>query len=185
MIQRFLKRCITWIFILGTAGAIGYFLILPKLLPLHCKNYVEKYATQYHVEPSLVYAVIFCESGFDPNAVSSANARGLMQVTEDTAIWAAKQIDGIDVDTLQITDPETNIQIGCWYLGWLLEKFDGNTQTSLAGYNAGHNKVAEWLADEEKSKDGLTLDEIPYSETNYYVKKVALVQKAYQWLYRI
>ncbi len=185
MIQRFLKRWITWIFVLGVAGAIGYFLILPKILPLSCKNYVQKYAAQYHVEPSLVYAVIFCESGFDPNAVSSAQAKGLMQVTDDTAIWAARQIDGLDTETLQITDPETNIQIGCWYLGWLLQKFDGNTQTSLAGYNAGHNKVATWLADEEKSKDGLTLDEIPYTETDNYVKKVVLIQKLYQWLYRI
>lgn len=51
--------------------------------------------------------------------------------------------------------------------------------------NAGHNKVAQWLADEEKSADGLTLEEIPYAETDQYVKKVTLMQKVYQWRYGV
>ena len=87
------------------------------------------------------------------------------------------ELNHIPEEQLEIMDPKTNIQIGCWYLSWLFEKFHGNLQTALAGYNAGHNRVAQWLADEEKSKDGLTLDEIPYEETEQYVGKVKIMKR--------
>lgn len=183
--MRCLKKLLTWIFLLGIVAAFGYFVVCPKLVPLAYEEEVEEYATQYSVAPSLVYAVIFCESGYDAQAVSPAGAKGLMQIGDDTAVWAAEQIPDLQGKNIDIFDPATNIEIGCWYLGWLLEKFDGTLQTSLAGYNAGHNKVAQWLADEEKSKDGLTLDEIPYAETERYVKKVTSMQKIYQWRYGV
>lgn len=58
------------------------------------------------------------------------------------------------------------------------------TETALAGYNAGHGNVARWLADEEMSRDGITLEEIPYAETEGYVRKVRLAKAAYQIFYR-
>ena len=115
-------------------------------------------------------------------AVSAADAVGLMQVTQETGWWAAEQM-GLDPDTIDMTDPETNIRIGCWYLNWLLDKFEGVTETALAGYNAGHGNVDKWLADEAMSADGITLEEIPFEETRSYVKKVQLVQKVYQYIY--
>ena len=77
-----------------------------------------------------------------------------MQVTQETGWWAAEQM-GINADNLDLTDPDTNIRIGCWYLNWLTEKFDGVTETALAGYNAGHGNVSRWLADEAMSEDGI------------------------------
>lgn len=182
---RFLKELLSLVFFLCVVAAIGYFVVVPRFVPLEYEEYVEKYASQYQVEPSLVYAVIFCESGYDPQAVSHAGSKGLMQISDDTAVWAAQQIDGMDAENLNVMEPDENIQIGCWYLHWLHDKFNGNTQTCLAAYNAGHNKVAQWLADEEKSADGLTLEEIPYAETDQYVKKVTLMQQVYQWRYGV
>lgn len=131
-----------------------------------------------------MYGVIFCESHFEPDVISSADAIGLMQVTEETGKWAAAQM-GLDPAAIDLTDPDTNIHIGCWYLSWLTEKFGGVSETVLAGYNAGHGSVARWLADEEMSWDGITLDEIPYEETKSYVKRVKLAEQAYRLRLRL
>lgn len=181
---RLIKRVFTLFLTLVLLAAFGYFVVLPRVLPRTYQNYVETCAARYRLPQSLIYAVIFSESHFEPAAVSSAGAIGLMQVTEETGWWAAAQM-GMDVGTLDLTDPETNIRIGCWYLGWLDKKFNGVQETMLAGYNAGHGNVMKWLADEEKSSDGLTLDEIPFGETKLYVKKVALLEKIYRAIYRL
>lgn len=181
---RFIKKLFTLAVSLALLVAFGYCVVLPRVLPLKYQDIVEKYAKQYQLEESLVYGVIFCESHFEPEAISTAEAVGLMQVTEETGSWAAEQM-GLDPNAIDLTDPDTNIRIGCWYLNWLNEKFDGVTETALAGYNAGHGNVAKWLANEEMSLDGITLDEIPYGETESYVKKVELAEKIYRYVYRL
>lgn len=180
---RFIKRLFTTAVTFALLVAFGYFVVLPRVLPLEYQDLVEKYAAVYALDKSLVNGVIFSESHFEPDAVSSAGAKGLMQVTEETGRWAAEQM-GLPADTVELTDPDTNIRIGCWYLNWLLDKFDGVTETALAGYNAGHGNVAKWLVNEEMSADGITLEEIPYEETKSYVKKVQLAQLAYRYVYR-
>lgn len=181
---RFIKKLFTLAVSLALLVTFGYCVVLPRVLPLKYQDMVEKYAAQYQLEESLVYGVIFCESRFEPEAVSSADAVGLMQVTKETGWWAAEQM-GLDPSAIDLTDPDTNIRIGCWYLHWLYEKFDGVQETALAGYNAGHGNVARWLADEEMSRDGITLDEIPYGETKSYVKRVELAEKIYRFVYRL
>lgn len=162
-------RCIRKLFTLAVVlvllAAFGYSVVLPRVLPLQYRDIVEQYAAEYGLEEAFVYGVIFCESHFEPDVISSADAIGLMQVTEETGKWAAAQM-GLDPAAIDLTDPDTNIHIGCWYLSWLTEKFGGVSETVLAGYNAGHGSVARWLADEEMSWDGITLDEIPYEETS-------------------
>lgn len=180
---RFIKNLFTLAITLALVFSFGYMVVLPRVLPLKYQDIVEKYAAQYQLEKSLVNSVIYCESHFNTDAVSSAGAMGLMQVTTETGWWAAEQM-GLHPDAIDLTDPDTNIHIGCWYLNWLLEGFDGVTETALAGYNAGHGNVQKWLADEEMSKDGITLDEIPYEETKGYVKKVQLAEKVYRYVYR-
>lgn len=181
---RFIKKVFTLAMTLILLVSFGYCVVLPRILPLRYQELVERYAAENRLEESLVYAVIFCESHFEPEAVSSADAKGLMQVTNETGWWAAEQM-GLQPETIDLTDPETNIRIGCWYLGWLYEKFDGVQDTALAGYNAGHGNVAKWLANEEMSRDGITLDEIPYGETKSYVKRVELAEKIYRLVYRL
>ncbi len=179
---RFLKKCMTFLIALLLIASFAYFVLLPRALPLEYQSYVAKYARQYQLEEALVNAVIFCESRFDAEAVSAAGAVGLMQVTQETGWWAAQQM-GLAEETLDLKNPEINIKIGCWYLHWLEDKFDGVQETILAGYNAGHGNVAKWLSDEEKSKDGLTLDEIPYKETRSYVRRVKCMEMVYRIVY--
>ena len=180
---RFIKKLFTTAVTFALLVSFGYFVVLPRVLPLEYQDIVEKYTAVYGLDKNLVNGVIFSESHFEPNAVSSAGAKGLMQVTDETGWWAAEQI-GLRTDPVDLTDPDTNIRIGCWYLSWLLDKFDGVTETALAGYNAGHGNVTKWLADEEMSADGITLEEIPYEETKSYVKKVQLAQLVYSYVYR-
>ena len=174
---------LAWVFLLLGVGVFGYFYVLPKVLPLEYKEQVEEYAALYHVEESLIYAVIFCESRFDPDAHSRADAQGLMQVTTETGWWVASRLENVDADSMDLKDPETSIAVGTWYLSWLEDKFDEVQPTVLAAYNAGHGKVSQWLADERYSDDGYHLKEIPFLETNSYVKKVTLVQKLYEICY--
>lgn len=181
---RFLKKCFTFLVAAALMLSFAYFVLLPRILPRDYADIVGKYAARYELDEAFVDAVIFCESRFEADVVSPAGAMGLMQVTQETGWWAAQQI-GLDTETLDLHDPETNIRIGCWYLHWLEEKFDGVPETMLAGYNAGHGNVAKWLADEEKSRDGITLDEIPYQETRSYVRRVGLVEKLYRLLYQL
>lgn len=180
---RFIKKIMVLFLSIGMIGAFCYFVVLPKVLPLEYEEQVERYSALYNIEESLVYGVIFCESKFDPNAHSRAGAKGLMQIMTETGWWASSHIEGMDGETVDLVDPETNIAIGCWYLGWLNEKFSGETTTVLAAYNAGHGNVGKWLADAEKSADGSTLDSIPFGETENYVKKVMFVEKLYQICY--
>jgi len=179
---RFIKRLFTLAVTFALLVSFGYCVVLPRVLPLKYQESVEKYADIYGLEKSMVNAVIFCESHFEPQAVSAAGAVGLMQVTEETGQWASKQM-GMGSEPLDLTSPDRNIQIGCWYLHWLMEKFDGETETALAGYNAGHGNVQKWLADETISADGITLEEIPYEETKSYVQKVMLAEKLYRYVY--
>ena len=151
-----------------------------RYFPLKYGGYIERYAEEYGLDKFLVAGVIRAESGFD-NTAHSGLARGLMQMTDKTADWVAEQL-GIDYDYDMAEDPEINIRMGCYYLAHLMEKYE-NTDTALAAYNAGMGKVTEWLANENYSKNGRTLYEIPYEETKNYVKRVNFLTGIYEGLY--
>ncbi|TYQ13335.1 UNVERIFIED_CONTAM: soluble lytic murein transglycosylase [Acetivibrio alkalicellulosi] len=168
------------------------------LYPLKYKEYVYKYSSLYeNLDPYLVFSVIKAESGFDKDATSHKNARGLMQITDDTAIWIANRmnIDSFKVD--QLYDAETNIRMGCWYLNDLMKQFmyedgkyvDRNEETErkklvLASYNAGRGNVTSWLENKNTSSDGRKLDRIPFKETEKYVEKVNKYYGIYTRLYK-
>lgn len=116
-------------------------------------------ALEYGVDKSLVKAVIHAESGYNPNAVSSKGASGLMQLMPKTA-------EGLKVSNS--LDPAENIRGGVRYLKFLLETFKGDVNLALAAYNAGLSRVAQYR--------GIP----PYAETRNYVAKVLNYQKSYQ-----
>lgn len=176
-----IKKIGQLIAILITLFFLLYQVILPKVLPLDYQELVGQYANQYELDESFVYAVIFCESGFRETIVSHAGAVGLMQVTPTTGDWIKGHLN-IETE-IDLTNPETNIALGCWYLKWLYEKFDHNWATALAGYNAGQGNVEKWLADELYSLDGSSLFYIPFPETAQYVEKVLFMQKIYHLFY--
>jgi soluble lytic murein transglycosylase len=152
------------------------------VMPFRYSGFITEYSEKYGLDPVLVSAVIKTESNFEADAVSSKNAYGLMQITEETAHWAAGKMGLEDFSTDMLTDPETNIMIGCWYMKNLDEEF-GSTELMLAAYNAGRGNVREWLDDPQHSSDGKTLTDIPFPETESYIKKVDLYYKIYKFLY--
>ena len=144
-------------------------------------EYVTKYSNEFDVPEALIYAVIRTESGFDPEARSSVGAIGLMQLMPDTLDWLSRLLDE-EAPTGEITDPETNIKYGTYYLRYLCDRF-GNLDTALAAYNAGHGRVASWLTNKEYSDDRITLKSIPFEETKNYVNKVTSDYNTYKKLY--
>ena len=148
------------------------------LYPLKHIEIIEKYSTQYSVDKSLIASVINVESGFDENAVSPKGAKGLMQITDKTAIWLCEKL-GEEYEEDKMFDADFNIKLGTFYLSYLLEKFE-NLDTALASYNAGEGTVKAWLVSSEYSNDGITINNIPYKETQNYVEKVHMNMTRYE-----
>lgn len=157
----------------------GYVTVKSTFDPKY-EDLIIQYAKKSDLEPAFVAAIVWTESGFDTDAESKAGAQGLMQIMPETADWIAGKLDLDDPD---VNDPETNIKMGCWYLSYLWDRFDGEQDTVAAAYNAGHNTVNKWLNDSDYSADGAVLDSIPYAETQNYVKKVSIAYKVYTTLY--
>ncbi|MFI3174725.1 MAG: lytic transglycosylase domain-containing protein [Bacillota bacterium] len=173
---------LTFILLIAVLSVMVYKIALPKYLPLAYETEITTFSEVHNLDKDFVCAVIYTESKFQKEAVSSAGAVGLMQIIPETGEWVQGHL-GLPIEDLDLTDPAQNINIGCWYLQWLMEKFDNNYTLVLAGYNAGHNKVAQWLENDEYSYDGTNLDAIPFPETDRYVKKVQFLQLLYDLCY--
>lgn len=161
----------------------NFSMVFQIFYPVKYKEFISKYSTENGIDPYLVLAVIKAESGFDPDAVSVKNARGLMQITDKTGVWAAEKIGLKNFKTEDLYDPETNISLGCWYLNWLMQYYNGNTDLVIAAYNGGNGNVNEWLKDRNLSSSGKSLEKIPFKETDEYLKKVKRYHSVYKKLY--
>lgn len=176
--KKFFKSLILVILII-----IFAFLTMKRLFPVNYSEFVDKYSAEYGVDRSLVYAVIKAESGFDANAESEKGAMGLMQLTEETALWCGEKM-GLELSTEEIKNPETNIKIGIWYFNYLLNA-TGSEELAIISYNAGINKVREWINEGTINKDNPDFNAIPYEETQNYIKKVLLYEQIYITLYNM
>jgi soluble lytic murein transglycosylase len=143
-----------------------------RLYPLHYRDEIAAAADKYGVDPYLVAAVTRAESNFRPAAVSRAGAIGLMQLMPETADWITRQEDWEGSAEPELTDPAQNVQLGTYYLAYLMGRFGGEVATALAAYNAGHGEVERWLAAASPRSTALSLEEIPFSETRDFVKRV-------------
>lgn len=157
--------------------------IIKHFYPLKYSDYVYKYSKEYSVDPFLVFATIRVESNFDANAQSQKGAKGLMQITDNTGEWAAKQLKMKSYNSGMLLDPKYNIMLGCWYLENLIDQFDGNVTLALAAYNGGSGNVEKWLKNKEYSATGERLEKIPFGETERYVNKVKKDYNIYKNLY--
>lgn len=168
----------------GMAKALGFYHRMAY--PLEYEGLIEAAAAQYGLPPELLYAVTRTESSFNPRVESSVGARGLMQITQDTAEWAQfRRGDGQQEENVydRLFEPETNIQCGAYILRLLMDEF-GTVDNALAAYHAGWGNVKRWLADEEHSSDGVNLKSIPFGDTARYVKKVNETSRIYRELYQ-
>lgn len=144
---------------------------------------MEKYSEENGLDKYLVYAVIKAESNFDPNVKSNADARGLMQLMEETAVERSNVIENEDIEAYDLYDPETNIKLGTSYLSYLLELYDGNTVLAIIAYNAGLGNVKQWIKDGVIKPDGSDIENIPYKETENYVRKILRDYQMYLKIY--
>lgn len=143
---------------------------------------IEKYADEYDVPRALLFAVIHTESGFDPNAVSSAGALGLTQITPETFHWLQTKT-GETLPDSALYEPDVSVRYGALFYSMLLSEFGGDIRTAVAAYHAGRGQVNAWLRDGQYSADGKTLDIIPSRDTNHYVYKVTKAINIYNNLY--
>lgn len=157
--------------------------IAEYLYPIKYPEYINKYSSKYDLSPYLVAAVIKTESNFNSNAKSNRDAQGLMQITPSTGEWVASEMKMGKFHVEMLDDPETNINMGCWYLNNLKKEFNGNIDLVLAAYNGGRGNVQKWLSNTDSSKDGKNLHYIPFKETDKYVKKVKVNYNIYKFLY--
>jgi soluble lytic murein transglycosylase len=147
-------------------------------LPLKHEDIIRQQSLRKGLDPPLVAAVIYEESKF-ADRTSVAGARGLMQITPDTAKFIARKSGGVRFTLEDLATPQINIAYGTWYLRYLLDRYGGRTALAVAAYNAGMGHVDEWvkLAGGPDSFDPRT--DIPFPETQNYVIQVLKRRKDY------
>ena len=158
--------------------------ILEMMYPREYENFVSLYSKEYNVDENLVYALIKAESNFNPDAVSGKSAKGLMQIVDETAIDVAKALSlNISQEELieRLNDIDLNINLGTKYISMLLEKYE-NIALALTAYNAGIGTVDNWIEKGTIKSDGSDVENIPYKETNQYVRKILRDYDIYQKL---
>ena len=149
--------------------------------PREYSEYVAECSSAYGVPEYIIYAVIHVESEFVSNAVSSAGAVGLMQITPDTFEWISMLMKN-DNETGMLYDPRTNIEYGTYLLSYLYMRYN-RWDTVFAAYNAGMTRVDGWLAESEYTDENGYLIKVPFRETEKYIQKVNKTIAIYQRLY--
>lgn len=157
--------------------------ILENIYPTTYSEYVYKYSEENDIDPLLTFAIIKAESNFNPDAISNSSAIGLMQLVETTAKEIAEKDLNMSFSKDILYNPEYNIKIGTTYYAKLIKKYNGNMGISLAAYNAGIGKVDGWIKDGIIKEDGSDLENIPYKETNNYVRKILRDYDIYKQIY--
>jgi soluble lytic murein transglycosylase len=147
-------------------------------LPLRHEDIIRQQSEKKGLDPALVAAVIYQESRFS-DQTSSAGARGLMQITPDTANFIAKQSGGIRFTQADLATPQINIAYGTWYLRWLLDRYDERQALALAAYNAGFGHVDKWVRAAGGPDAFNPRADIPFPETRGYVLEVLERRKEY------
>lgn len=153
--------------------------------PLAYPKSIATYSKQYKVDPFLVHGVIRKESLYHSRSLSSAGARGLMQIMPETGKKLIRPVSlrhSFELDSLY--DPDLNIKLGAQYLSNLIDRFGNNLTHVLIAYNAGPHILKKWVKRFEHLKDpDEFIESIPYPETRNYVKKVIRNYRIYQTLY--
>jgi len=180
---------ISVLLVCAVVGTVAFSAIKKFLKSLEYKMYplpdeyvseIEKWSDEYGVPIEIVCGVIYTESGFDPEAVSNAGAKGMMQITKDTFDWILFKLKEQQPEEA-LFDYSINIKYGTYLLSFLYDEF-GDWDTAFAAYNAGRGKVNSWLEDESITQDG-KLKNIPYKETEEYIEKVNKAAGKYKELY--
>ncbi|MGE3844741.1 MAG: transglycosylase SLT domain-containing protein, partial [Vicinamibacterales bacterium] len=156
--------------------------ILEVIFPVAHWDLIRKQSASKKLDPYLVAALVAQESTFDEDARSSANARGLMQIMPATGRRLARAEKVARFTVARLNEPELNVRLGTRYLASLVERF-GELHFALASYNAGESRVVRWRAERPGLAAEEFIDDIPFPETQNYVKKIIGTAADYRTLY--
>lgn len=145
-------------------------------LPLRHEDVIRQQSREKGVDASLIAAVIHAESRYH-DQISEAGARGLMQITPQTARHIERRSGGTNFVLDDLTDPDINIRYGTFYLRELLDLYDGNEVAALAAYNAGPTQVERW------GGGSVRIEDITWPETRAYVEQVLEKREEYRRAY--
>ena len=163
---------IVGLMLLGLPGMLDH-AIQELTLPLRHEDVIRQQSREKGIDAALIAAVIYSESKFS-DRTSSAGARGLMQITPETAQDVQRHSGGTTFELGDLSDPEINIRYGTYRLRELLDRYDGDVVAALAAYNAGPTNVDSWGGSD------LTVEAIRFPETRAYVEEVLDKQRAYR-----
>ncbi len=156
--------------------------ILQVIFPLDYWPLLQKYAGQRGLDPYVVAALVAQESNFDPAVVSPANAWGLMQVLPNTGRSLARKLGVHPFSTKRLTEAEVNVRLGTQFFADSIRRF-GGVHFALAAYNAGDSRVASWQRERPGMPQDEFIDDIPFPETQNYVKRILGTAEDYRLLY--
>ena len=139
--------------------------------PRHYSRLVEKEATDFEIDPLLLYSLILQESLFEPPARSFAGAHGLTQIIPTTGAEIAQRLGYPNYSTGLLNRPFVNVRFGAYYLRWVQDYARENPVAALAGYNAGPGNARTWF-DRSAPDEALFIERIPYSETRLYLQRI-------------
>ena len=157
--------------------------ILIHFYPKKYEEYVYKYSKELNIDPMLTFAIIKTESNFKENIVSRSGAIGLMQLMEETAKEQAAKI-GMNYNSETLYNPEDNIKLGLYYFDTLFNYFNENYILAFVAYNAGLGNTKKWINEGILKENGEGAENIPFTETNMYVRKIVRNYKIYSELYK-
>jgi soluble lytic murein transglycosylase len=155
--------------------------VLTVIFPIAYWDLIRRYSAANSLDPFFVAALVAQESTFVADIRSHANAYGLMQLMPATARQYARKLN-LRYSTRLLTDPETNIRMGTAYLADKIRQF-GDPHLVLASYNAGESAVRRWMSERPGIERDEFIDDIPYPETQGYVKKILGTAEDYRRLY--
>jgi soluble lytic murein transglycosylase len=148
-------------------------------LPLRHDDIIRQQAAEKDLDPALIAAVIYEESRFR-DQTSHAGARGLMQITPDTADFIARRSGGTRFVQEDLATPQINIAYGSWFLRYLIDHYEGSETLAVAAYNAGLTNVDRWVRRAGGPEAFDAARDVPYPETRAYVENVAESRESYR-----
>ncbi len=177
---------IVFLLIILLAIFTSIYILKKYVYPLTHFDTVKQASKDNGLDPYLVLAIIKTESGFNQNATSNKQAKGLMQILDSTASDVNNEINIVDNVNDNIYDIDVNINLGCKYFSSLVKRYNGNYYLAICAYNAGMGNVDKWISAgiiDSNLSDYKNLN-LPFNETSNYLKRVMKSYKLYKILYQ-
>ena len=166
---------------IAAAGARGLYDDLELRYPFAFRDSFLRHSAAAGIASSWAWGIARSESLFMADIRSGAGAIGIMQLMPATGRRTAAELGERYRGVATLTDPDSNIRLGTWYLGDMLRRFGGNRAVATAAYNAGPNRVEQWLPADDRLDARIWIENIPYNETRRFVRRVLVSDAIFEW----